>query len=114
MTDYSSGLLILAMALLGGGILGGLFFGGLWWTVQKSLQSAHAGAWFFTSSVLRISLAVVGIYLITYGEWPRLLACLVGFVAARFIIIWLAPHHSDQTNKSGIQQDCRGGDNDAT
>ncbi|GGW57209.1 F1F0 ATPase [Alishewanella tabrizica] len=105
---------MLAMALLGGGILGGLFFGGLWWTVQKGLQSAHTGAWFLTSSVLRISLAVVGIYFITFGGWPRLLACLTGFISARFLIIWLAQQHSRQINNSTIDPGSRDGDNNAT
>lgn len=114
MADYSSQLLILFMTFLGGGILGGLFFGGLWWTVQKGLQTAHTGVWFFTSSLLRISLAIVGFYLITFGEWSRLLASLVGFIAARFIIIWLTPHHRAQINKGLSKPDCREGDNDAT
>lgn len=111
MTDYSPGITTLFMALLGGGILGGLFFGGLWWTVHKGLSSSSAGAWFFTSSVLRISLAVVGMYLITYGQWSRSLACLLGFIAARFLVIWLLPRHTD---RSDIELAVRNDDDNAS
>lgn len=110
MTDYSPGILTLFMVLLGGGILGGLFFGGLWWTVQKGLHSTYAGAWFLTSSVLRISLAIVGIYLITYGQWSRLLACLMGFIAARYLVLWLTPKHTDPCD---VERVVNNDDNDA-
>lgn len=95
MTDYPLELLTLFMALLGGVLLGILFFVGLWWTVQKALYSNYAGIWFLTSLVLRTSLVIIGIYLITNGQWPRLLACLIGFVAARFLVFRLIPENAD-------------------
>lgn len=102
MTDYSPGIMTLFMVFLGGGLLGGLFFGGLWWTVQKGLHSTHAGAWFLTSSVVRIGVAIVGIYLITYGQWSRMLACLLGFIAARFLVIWLTPKSGDTSDAEPV------------
>jgi len=93
MNDVSPTILMLLLALLGGGILGAVFFGGLWWTVHKGLQSSRAGTWFVTSAVLRFALVLSGFYLITYGQWPRLIACLSGFIVARFLVIWLSPRH---------------------
>jgi F1F0 ATPase subunit 2 len=96
MIDNSPGIFTLFMVFMGGAVLGAFFFGGLWWTVQKGLRSAHIGTWFLTSSVLRIGLAILGIYLITYGEWSRLVACLIGFIGARFLVLWLTSKYAEK------------------
>jgi len=97
--------LTLVLALGAGGALGAMFFGGLWWTVQKGVSSKRPALWFFGSLLLRMSLALAGFYLVSVGHWKRLLACLLGFVIARFIVTRLtAPpveHHNSPAKKAG-------------
>jgi F1F0 ATPase subunit 2 len=75
----------LALALLTGVSLGAIFFGGLWWTVRKSLSSRQPALWLLCSLLLRTGLVLAGFYFVARGRWERLLACLLGFVAARLI-----------------------------
>lgn len=76
----------LPVVLLAGALLGLLFFGGLWWTVKKALVSRHPAWWFLGSTLLRTGVAIMGFYLIARGDWRKLLACLLGFVIARFVV----------------------------
>ena len=81
--------LSLVLALVTGVLLGAMFFGGLWWTVQKGLSSKRSALWFLGSLLLRMSIALAGFYFVSGGHWKRLLACLLGFVMARLIVIRL-------------------------
>lgn len=81
--------LSLGLALVTGVLLGAMFFGGLWWTVQKGVSSTRPALWFFGSLLLRTSLALAGFFFITRGHWQRLLICLLGFVMARLLVMWL-------------------------
>jgi F1F0 ATPase subunit 2 len=78
--------LTLVLAWLAGGGLGAIFFGGLWWTVRKGVSSQRPALWFLGSLVLRTGIVLVGLYLVSGGHWERLVACLLGFVIARFIL----------------------------
>lgn len=82
--------LMLALAFAAGGLLGVFFFGGLWWTVQKGLKSKRPGLWFFGSMLFRTIITLSGFYGVAADQWQRFLACLVGFVFARFIIVRLS------------------------
>lgn len=86
--------LMLALAFGAGSLLGMFFFGGLWWTVQKGLQSKRPGLWFFSSMLLRTGITLAGFYWLAADHWPRLLACLLGFVVARFIVVRLTRFES--------------------
>ena len=81
--------LTLVLAWVAGGLLGALFFGGLWWTVRRGVSSPRPALWFFGSLVLRMSIVLAGFYFVGGGQWKRLAACLLGFVIARFIAMWL-------------------------
>jgi F1F0 ATPase subunit 2 len=81
--------LSLALALVTGVLLGAMFFGGLWWTVRKGVSSKRPALWIFCSLLLRMSIALAGVYLICAGHWERLLVCLLGFVIARLIVMRL-------------------------
>jgi F1F0 ATPase subunit 2 len=85
MTEF----LILAVALAAGFLLGAFFFGGLWWTVRKGVSSKLPALWFLGSLLLRMSLVLVGFYFVGRGDWHRLVACLLGFVIARFWVFRL-------------------------
>jgi F1F0 ATPase subunit 2 len=66
-----------------------MFFGGLWWTVRKGVSSRQPALWFFGSLLLRMSLALAGLYVVSGSRWDRLLLCLLGFVTARLAVTWL-------------------------
>ncbi len=83
-------LLPLAPACAAGLLLGVSFFGGLWWTVRRGVSSERPALWFLGSVVLRMSIALVGFHLVSGGDWKRLLACLLGFVVARFLVTLLS------------------------
>ncbi len=90
--------LIYLLSGLAGGGLGAIFFGGLRWTVQRGLASGRPALWFFLGGFLRFSITLVGFYTVAEGHWQRLVACLFGFMIARFVVIRLnrppKPHHA--------------------
>ena len=83
MTDV----LILLIACLVGIALGMFFFGGLWWTVRRSARSDHPARLFISSFLIRMAVTVGGFYLVSDGDWRRILAALLGFVLARWLTL---------------------------
>jgi len=81
--------LTLALASVAGILIGLIFFGGLWWTVRKGISSKQPALWFFVSLLLRMGITLLGFYFIGRGDWQRLVACLLGFVIARFVVMFL-------------------------
>ena len=79
----------LVLALTAGLALGAIFFGGLWWTVRKGVSSKHLAFWFLGSLLLRMSLVLVGFFFVGRGNWQRLVACLLGYIIARFCMMRL-------------------------
>jgi F1F0 ATPase subunit 2 len=80
---------LLALAALAGAMLGLMFFGGLWWTLRRAAVSPRPALWVGPSFLLRIAVATGGIYLVGDGVWPRLAACLAGFILARMAALRL-------------------------
>ena len=81
--------LTLMLALAAGVALGALFFGGLWWTVQRAISAKRSALWFLGSMLVRTGVTLVSFYLVSDGRWERMVACLLGFVVARFAILKL-------------------------
>ena len=81
--------LSLAPSFVAGTLLGTFFYGGLCWTVHRGVSSRRVARWFLGSLLLRMSVALAGFYFVADGHSQRLLACLLGFVAARIIVTWL-------------------------
>lgn len=77
------GLLFPCLAGLG---LGVFFFGGLWWTVRRGVVSRHPALWFAGSSLVRVGVALLGMYWCTGGRWEKLSACVLGFILARVLV----------------------------
>lgn len=80
----------LAAACAAGFLLSAGFFAGLWWTVRRGVSAKRPALWFLGSVMLRMSIVLVGFHLVSSGDWKRLLACLLGFVIARFLVTSLA------------------------
>ena len=68
---------------------GAIFFGGLWWTVNKGVASERPALWFLGSILVRMSITLGGFYLVSGGHWERLVPCLLGFIVARVVVMWL-------------------------
>ena len=79
-------ILSLVPALVAGMVLGLIFFGGLWWTVRIGVSSQRPAWWFLGSLLLRMSIAMSGLYVVSGGHWDRLLICLCGCAIARLIV----------------------------
>jgi len=91
-------ILILALALGAGLLFGGIFFGGLWWTVHNGVSSKRPALWFLGSRLLRMGLVLVGFYFVGQGDWQRLVACLIGFIIARLIVLRLTRTTVEQSH----------------
>jgi F1F0 ATPase subunit 2 len=87
----TSNILVFVFALLSGLLLGVFFFGGLWWTIRHGLFSAAPALWFSVSVLIRTGVAIGGFYVVSHGEWRRLLACLLGFFISRIGVLHLSP-----------------------
>ena len=79
----------LFVSFITGTILGFLFFGGLWFTIKQLPKARHPWLLFLISAISRtlITLAgfwFVGIWLSETGRWQRMVACLLGFMIARY------------------------------
>ncbi|MEO7057848.1 MAG: ATP synthase subunit I [Caldimonas sp.] len=77
----------LALAAAAGGLLGLLFFGGLWWTLRRAFASPRPALWVAGSLLLRMACVAAGFVVVSAGDWRRLLACLLGFWAARWLVV---------------------------
>ncbi len=71
--------------------LGLFFFIGLWWTVEKGLQSPRPALWFFASFICRTGVTLFCLYWLAGGDWQKLIASLVGFIVARFLVTRALP-----------------------
>lgn len=91
------------LSVIAGGLIGAIFFGGLWWTVRKGLASRYAALWFASGLLVRMTVALAGFYFIGRDHWPRLLACLFGFIIARIVVTRLTgsrdPHSSQASTE---------------
>lgn len=77
----------MAALLLVGFMLGGFFFGGLLVTVKRGLAAKSPAIWFMGSWVIRIAVVMGAFYVVSAGQWERILVCFAGFFIARFVVI---------------------------
>lgn len=77
------------MALIGA-VLGAVYLAALWINVQQITRGRRPGALLAIGAAARITFLLGAFYLITGGNWQRLVACLVGFLLMRLIVTrWL-------------------------
>lgn len=79
----------IALAGVAGLGLGTFFFYGLWLTVRKTLTARSPALWVLGSFLVRVGVTVSGFYHVGNGNWQRLVGCLLGFVVARYLVIYL-------------------------
>jgi F1F0 ATPase subunit 2 len=92
--------LFMIIALLTGVVLGSIFFGGLWFTVRKAVGSKIPALWFLGSFLVRTGIVLTGFYAIMQRvNWLDGLICLMGFIAARLIIIRLTKAHDENAGR---------------
>lgn len=86
------------LILTAGFVLGSLFFGGLWFTLKK-LVTAKNPAWLiFGSLVVRMGIALLAFYYVTQFGWQAMLLSLLGFIAARFMVVYFTKKHDAKEN----------------
>ncbi|MEO8835728.1 MAG: ATP synthase subunit I, partial [Caldimonas sp.] len=61
--------------------------GGLWWTVRRAVDSTRPALWVGGSLLLRMGCTAGGFVVVSAGDWQRMLACLLGFLAARWLVV---------------------------
>lgn len=89
---------MLAWPLAAGVALGLFYFGLLWVTIDQLERSRWPGVLILVSFFGRLAVTMAGFYRVASGRGDRLLACLVGFIIARLIMV------------SRIRPRARGGD----
>ena len=77
----------LVLAVLAGVGLGLFYFGGLWLTVRQLPACPWPALLMVGSYVGRTAVVLTGFYFVMDGRGERILACLVGFIAARFLLV---------------------------
>jgi len=83
----SSKIIELVISVFAGSALGVFYFTGLWWTVRKLPLVRSPAILSLGSFLLRTAVVLAGFYLAMGGQWERLAACLVGFLAARLVLV---------------------------
>lgn len=81
---YVVGIVVASLAGIG---LGLLYFGGLWLTVWRLPTAAWPALLALGSFWLRAGLCLLGFYLVSAGDWKRVLACLLGFIGVRTLLV---------------------------
>jgi len=76
----------MVLTLIAGIVIGIVFFGGLWFTVKQMAKSKTPTVWLIVSFIFRVSITLLGFYFIAVGSWQRLLICVAGFIAARYLV----------------------------
>ncbi len=87
MTDLAHWILAFAT----GALLSVLFFGGLWLTIRRGVDSPHPARLFVLSLLVRTAVTLGGMLLVAGDAWPRWLACALGFLLARPLVLRLMP-----------------------
>jgi F1F0 ATPase subunit 2 len=78
---------LLIVALLAGGLLGVVHFGGLRITLDYLPRVTRRELLLVGSFLVRVALCLGGFYLVMGGHWERLLACMLGFMVIRHMLV---------------------------
>jgi F1F0 ATPase subunit 2 len=79
---------ILALTALAGIGLGFFYFGGLWLTIKRMPDSQHQAPLLIGSFLGRNAVCFAAfILMVRGGHWERVAACMLGFLAARIMLV---------------------------
>jgi F1F0 ATPase subunit 2 len=93
----------LTIAFGAGIILGAFYFYGLWLTVRRLPSARRPVVMSLSSFFGRLAVVLVGFYFVTADHWERLVVCLVGFLAARLVLVKIfGPQGKSARSDSGI------------
>jgi F1F0 ATPase subunit 2 len=73
--------------LLTGLAAGLVFFEGLWWTTRRLLTARAPWRLLMLSFVLRSTIVVGGVILVSAGQWQRLAVAVGGVLLARTVVL---------------------------
>lgn len=82
-------ILLLLVALAGGMVVSLVYFGGLKVTIDHIVTARNPALLMIGSYLLRTVFAILAFYIIMNGELIRLIACIIGFILGRFLLIRL-------------------------
>jgi F1F0 ATPase subunit 2 len=83
------------LSLLAGVVLGLIYYGGLWLTVSRLPKTPHPAGLAMASFVGRMAVLLAGIYVVMGTRWEFALACLVGVLVARTVLVRrIQPHNA--------------------
>lgn len=100
MNDMLASMLELLLAGTAGVVLGLFFFGGLWWTLRRAFDSPRPALWVGGSLLLRMACAAAGFIVVSAGDWRGLLSCVIGFSAARWLVVRLTARHAAPSSRA--------------
>jgi F1F0 ATPase subunit 2 len=69
-----------------GVIIGILYFAFLWWSVDRLLHAKQPMISLLGGAIIRVGVTLPLFFLVMAGSWQRLLACLAGFIVARWLL----------------------------
>lgn len=98
-------IIYMIIALIAGLIIGAFFFGGLWFTVKKALSSQRPALWFIGSFIVRVGFTLAGFYLVAQTDLKKVLICLLGFMAARFVVTRITKQHESSQLKKEVRNE---------
>lgn len=81
----------LAFGLVAGLAVGGLYFAGLWWTVRSVTRKRRPALWLAASFAIRAVLAVGAFAALSRLGAVVLIATLIGFMGARWLVTRYLP-----------------------
>lgn len=83
-----SPVLAIAVGLLSGAAVGALYFLWLWRSLRGLESRRHSAPWIAAGFVGRLAFALACFaLLVRWGGWPALVAALVGWLAARTLLV---------------------------
>ena len=79
-------IIVFVLACLWGVILGLFYFGGLWWTLSSLPKKAKPKIWLGLSYAVRMSVALLGFWIVLGRGLAPFIVTIVMFFLVRFII----------------------------
>jgi F1F0 ATPase subunit 2 len=95
-------IIYMTLVFIAGFGLGTFFFGVLWFTVKKAVTAKVPAIWFFGSFILRVSIVMLGFYGISPGGWQPLSISVVGFIVARFVVVYFTKSIDKKQTKKEV------------